>query len=134
MILTRKGDYGLRSILYLAKQPPGKVSPIKEISDAMEIPTVFLAKVMKQFVKRGLVLSKRGVTGGYMLAKPSSAINLKEIIETLEGPIAINKCLKKKDPCHRRNECDAAPVWDLIQRNFISDLDQYTIRKILDVQ
>jgi Rrf2 family protein len=132
MILTRKGDYGVRAILFLAQQPPGKVSPIKEISQAMEIPTVFLSKVMKQFVRKGFVLPKRGISGGYMLAKPSSAITLKEIIEAIEGPISINKCLLKKAPCNRKKECVAAPVWEEIQRKFVSDLDHYTIGKILN--
>ena len=134
MILTRKGDYGVRAILYLAKQPPGKVSTVKEISDAMDIPSMFLAKVMRQFEKKGFVLSKRGISGGYMLARPPTSITLREVIETIEGPIEINKCLKKKAPCHRKKECVAAPVWEVIQRNFITDLDDYTIRKILDAE
>ena len=134
MILTRKGDYGLRAILHLAKQQPGKVSSIKEIAQSMETPTVFLSKVMKQLVRQGLVLSKRGISGGYMLAKPPSDITLRDIVESLEGPIALNKCLKRKHPCARRRDCDAAPVWEVIQRNFLGDLDHYTVRKILDAR
>jgi Rrf2 family iron-sulfur cluster assembly transcriptional regulator len=132
MILTRKGDYGVRALMYLAKQPPGKLSSIKEISEAMEIPQVFLAKVMKQFVRRGMVTSKRGIAGGYMLGRPPSALTLREIVEAMEGPITMNNCLKKKSPCHRKKECDAAPVWEAIQQNFIRDLERYTIAKIIE--
>ncbi len=131
MILTRKGDYGVRALLYLAKQPPGKLSSMKEISQAMEIPYIFLAKVMKQFVQRKYVISKRGISGGYMLAKAPSSITLREIIETLEGPITMNKCLKKTASCHRKKECEAAPVWEVLQDNFIKGLDQYTVQRIL---
>ena len=131
MIITRKGDYGLRAILYLAQQPPGKLSSIKEISRAMEVPMVFLSKVMKLFVEKGYVISKRGISGGYMLAKPPYAITLREVIEAIEGPLSINKCLLKRNPCGRKPKCVASPVWEKIQKNLLNEMDHYTIGMIL---
>ncbi len=126
-IITRRGDYGVRAILHLAKQPPGKVSTIGEIARAMAIPRVFLAKVMKQFVRKGFVFSKRGIAGGYMLARPAAAITLREVIEAVEGPIFLNNCLVRHDPCNRKADCAVAPVWEAIQKSLMLEIDHYRI-------
>ena len=68
MELTRKGEYAIRGILYLAQQPPGKVSLLSDIADATDAPQTFLAKIFQSFAKLGIVNSYRGTGGGFVLA------------------------------------------------------------------
>ena len=69
MQITREGDYGIRSVLYLARQPFKKISFVNEISEEYKIPRSFLAKILQKLVKAKIVRSYRGVKGGFSLAK-----------------------------------------------------------------
>ena len=109
--ISRKIDYGLRAMIYLASIPPAMVVPFREIARQMMVPEDFLAKILKTLVDEGLVKSTRGPHGGYTLAKPSAEINFLTIIEAFEGPIAINVCLDGADPCSKTEFCTMVDVW-----------------------
>jgi Rrf2 family protein len=109
--ISRKIDYGLRAMIYLASIPPAMVVPFREIARQMMVPEDFLAKILKTLVDEGLVKSTRGPHGGYTLAKPSADINFLTIIEAVEGPIAINVCLDGADPCSKAEFCTMVDVW-----------------------
>jgi Rrf2 family protein len=109
--ISRKIDYGLRAMLHLASVPPNVVVPFREIARKMLVPEDFLAKILKTLVDEGLVRSARGPHGGYALARPSSEINFLEIIEAIEGPVALNVCLDPDDACARQPGCTLAGVW-----------------------
>jgi len=109
--ISRKIDYGLRAMIYLASIAPEAVVPFREIARQMMIPEDFLAKILKTLVDHGLVKSARGPHGGYALARPPNAINFLEVIEAVEGPIAINVCLDGEDPCAKAQACTMVGVW-----------------------
>lgn len=109
--ISRKIDYGLRAMIYLASIPPAKVVPFREIARQMMVPEDFLAKILKTLVDEGLVKSTRGPHGGYTLAKPPAEISFLTIIEAVEGPIAINVCLDGDDPCSKSDFCTMVDVW-----------------------
>ena len=97
MVISRKVDYGLRAMLYLAALEEGNVCILKDISKDENIPQKFLAKILNHLVKTGLVKSQRGASGGYCLSKPASKITFMEVIEAIEGPFFFNDCLNKKN-------------------------------------
>ncbi len=109
--ISRKIDYGLRAMIYLASIPPATVVPFREIARQMMVPEDFLAKILKTLVDEGLVKSTRGPHGGYTLAKPPAEISFLTIIEAVEGPIAINVCLDGDDPCSKSDVCTMVDVW-----------------------
>ncbi len=109
--ISRKIDYGLRAMIYLASIPPEVVVPFREIARQMMIPEDFLAKILKTLVDHGLVKSARGPHGGYALAQPASEISFLQVIEAVEGPIAINVCLDGDDPCGKAEACTMVSVW-----------------------
>ncbi len=109
--ISRKIDYGLRAMIYLASLPLGAVVPFREIARQMMIPEDFLAKILKTLVDHGLVRSARGPHGGYTLAIPADEISFLHVIESVEGPIAINVCLDGDDPCSKADACTMANVW-----------------------
>ncbi len=130
MELTRKGEYAIRGILYLASQPRGKVVLISEIAEAAEIPRSFLSKIFQSFAKTGLVGSFRGTGGGFVLARPASQITLREIVEAVEGPILPNRCLIGKGTCLRDDTCRVHPVWRRVQNEVVAILDGITLEEL----
>ena len=129
--LTRDGEYAVRAVVYLASQPEGKISLISEISETQEVPKSYLSKIMQNLVRSGLVKSRRGAKGGFVLARPADQITLRQTIEALEGPIHLNVCLIKKGECHRDDLCPVHPVWKEAQRVLIEVLDSKTIANLV---
>jgi Rrf2 family protein len=86
-----------------------------------------MAKILQAFAKQGVVRSSRGARGGFTLARPSSEITLREIVEAVEGPIVPNRCLIGKGACSREAACNVHPVWKAVQTQVVSILDCVTI-------
>jgi Rrf2 family protein len=117
--ISRKIDYGLRAMIYLASIPSGAVVPFREIGRHMDVPEDFLAKILKTLVDQGLVRSTRGPHGGYALARLSTAISFLDVIEAVEGPVALNVCLDGEDACGHSTCCTMVSVWRLGQERML---------------
>ncbi|RII27279.1 MAG: Rrf2 family transcriptional regulator [Geobacter sp.] len=130
MELTRKGEYAIRGIIYLARQTPGKMALISEIAEATEVPQTFLAKIFQNFAKLGLVNSYRGTGGGFMLGRPASRITLREVVEAVEGPIIPNRCLMGGSACDFDSHCNVHPVWRRVQSEVVRILESVTIEEL----
>jgi len=130
MQITRTEEYGLKGIIFLAKQPPEKVVLISEISKDQNIPEAFLAKIFQRLSKAGLLRSVRGANGGFSLGKPAHKITMREIIEALEGPIALNRCLVREGECEEEKKCPLYPVWGKLQQRILEILDETTMEDL----
>jgi Rrf2 family protein len=109
--VSRKIDYALRAMVHLASIAPDRVVPFRGIAREMDVPEDFLAKILKTLVDQGLVRSARGPHGGYTLGRPASEISFLEVIEAVEGPVALNVCLDGDDACGRSATCTMVAVW-----------------------
>ena len=116
--LSKGSEYAIRSILYLSRQPKGKVCYSHEVATAQEIPLAYLAKVFQSLSKGGIIKSTRGTKGGVSLLKSPRAISLYDVIVAVEGEIFLNDCLIHKGYCHRDPVCPAHFYWKDIQKNF----------------
>jgi len=130
MELTRKGEYAIRGIIYLAGLRQGEVALISEIAEATGVPQTFLAKIMQSFAKIGLVNSFRGTGGGFVLGRPASRITLREVVEAVEGPIMPNRCLMDDSSCALNRTCLVHPVWRTVQSKVVEILDGVTIEML----
>jgi Rrf2 family transcriptional regulator, iron-sulfur cluster assembly transcription factor len=130
MQITRSGEYGLRGLVFLAKQPPGKVTLVSEISREQKIPETFLAKIFQRLSKAGLLRSVRGAGGGFSLGKPANEITMREIVEAIEGPIALNRCLLRQGECEEEKVCPLRQVWEEAQQRFVEVLDRTTMEDL----
>ncbi|NOY53360.1 MAG: Rrf2 family transcriptional regulator [Deltaproteobacteria bacterium] len=126
MELTRAADYALRGVLYLSLQPEGTLSVISEIAEQMDIPEGFLARIFQTLAKSGIIRSHRGKKGGFSLALPAEEINMRKVIETMEGPIHLNRCLNGYGDCGRGTLCSLHDVWCRIQEQVITTLGETT--------
>ena len=105
MKLSRRTDYALRAMTFLAIHPQDGPHSIAEISRAEKIPKEFTAKVLKELCRTGFIRSRLGPRGGYRLARPAEEITVLEIIEALDGPLAINDCLAEPGFCEQTPGC-----------------------------
>ncbi|HZD40011.1 MAG TPA: Rrf2 family transcriptional regulator [Terriglobales bacterium] len=127
MQISRRVDYGLRAIIYLAGQNPEKCCSIAEISARQGIPKKFLEKIIQDLLRTGLIRSKRGSCGGYALARLPGEISFHDVIEALEGPIAVNACMDFVSGCDQLSRCAMVSVWSEIQRRVTEVFTQTTL-------
>lgn len=97
MRITQEADYAVRIVDCLARQ--GKRLDAGRISETTEVTLRFTLKILRKLVMSGIVVSYKGVRGGYELARKPEDINLRQVIEAVDGPIAISKCLCGELPC-----------------------------------
>ncbi len=111
MQLTMTGEYAIRAMVHLSTLPPDTVAQISDISRKWDIPETFLRKIVARLVRAGFIKSNRGVGGGITLARPADRITLLEVIEEIEGPMALNRCLIEPDFCTRTKVCLVHGLW-----------------------
>jgi Rrf2 family protein len=111
MQFTRKGDYALKAMAYLAETKSSNPHTIDEISEKSNVPRHFLAKILKDLTRANLLIAVKGARGGYTLARRPSEISLLDVIEASVGPLALNICLEGKDRCSELSTCGLYPVW-----------------------
>ncbi len=133
MKLTRSGEYGINGLLYLARSPEGTVAYVREVSEALNISESFLAKIFQAFVRSGILASQRGIRGGYSLTRPPSNITLRETIEAVQGPIALNKCLLREErPCGRHRRCGLRKALQEVQGKVEDYFESTTIGSLAE--
>jgi Rrf2 family iron-sulfur cluster assembly transcriptional regulator len=111
MQLTMTGEYAVRAMMHVASLPKNAIAQIPEISKEWDIPENFLRKIIAKLTKGGLLRSRRGVRGGVALGKAAKKITLLDVIELVEGPMALNKCLINPRFCRRTGTCSVHVVW-----------------------
>jgi Rrf2 family protein len=100
-MLTAKGKYGLKALVHLATLEPGKTTQAVDIASANNIPKKFLDAILGDLRNAGIVFSKKGPGGGYLLARAPGEINIGQVIRTLDGPLAPIACASRTayQPC-----------------------------------
>ena len=104
---TKKTDYALLALSYLATEGESRLVGPREIAGRYEIPSELLAKVMQTLAKRGLVTSVPGPTGGYRLDRTAKLISVGEVVEAMDGPLAIAQCWEEAgvNGCAQARHC-----------------------------
>lgn len=131
LVPTRRTDYGIRALLFLAHRYPDSAKAA-EIGEAMEIPIGFLHQVLQELQRARLVISRPGRTGGYALAKHPEAITIRRIVEALEGPLDAQECALRGGPCHWEDVCALHWVWSGAQNAIIEALDAATLARVAE--
>ncbi len=115
--LTRQSDYGIVLMTHFAGFPDKSVQNARDLARCTNLPLPTVSKILKALARAGLLVSHRGVKGGYGLARPPAKINVDEIIEALEGPIALTDCLDHEtDECGIEFCCPVRTNWQRINK------------------
>ncbi len=110
--LTRRGDYAVRAMLALAGAGPDTWLSATRIADQMNIPERFLPRVLRELSKAGLLVARGGRLGGYRLARPAEAISLLDVIDAVEPPDAVPRCIVRGIPCGLDGRCIVHEAFD----------------------
>ncbi len=140
MKISKKAEYGLRAMLYLAKTQPAfakatvgkkdkkiKTIPLREIAKKEKIPFDFLEKIMGNLEKAGLIKAKKGAQGGYFLAKPANEITPGDIVMVLEENMTQTHCLG----CPMAGCCTSEDVWSEVQQSLDSSLNAVSLADLI---
>jgi len=126
--LSKKADYALMAIQYMASKGTDRVVNTKEIAEEYKIPVELLAKVLQKLGKKGLIVSQNGPKGGYVLAKPPEAISVLSIIQAIEGLVGITECYHNEDSqCMQMAHCNIRNPIRNIQNSIYGLLDSMSI-------
>jgi Rrf2 family protein len=134
MRLTRGTDYGIRGMIYLATLPPGHVALVRDVAAAQDVPESYMAKIFQDLSRSGLMISHRGAKGGFSLGRTPEQISLRELIEALEGPIALLPCLDPHRRCERSEDCTLRQTMAATQSLLLEQLDHTSLRSLAGTQ
>jgi Rrf2 family protein len=129
--ITRQADYALRAVTDIACAQDGEKVSTASIAARQKIPLPFLAKIVSQLVVRGILESTRGASGGVRLAHPAEAINVCQIIEAIDGPIAINVCVHNPAVCEYSDLCALCEVFTTTQTEVVRRLESISIADLI---
>lgn len=132
MRITLESDYALRIVGELAGL--SQVADAKTISERTSVTQKFALKILHKLVKGGIVISHKGAKGGYELNKSPDKITLKQVIELIDGPIAIVRCLESSECCSLNSDkssCIYHHIFDKISFEVAMKLESITISDVL---
>lgn len=129
--ITRQADYALRAATEVASIEDGERVSTATIATRQQIPLPFLAKIVSQLVVRGIFEATRGASGGVRLARPANTINMREIIETIDGPISLNTCARDTAMCERSMTCALCEIFVDTQRALVTKLENVTLEDLV---
>lgn len=121
MLYSRSAEYAIRALVYMARIPEGKYAMTRVIAEEEQIPVHFLAKILQELARKGLLKSNKGPAGGFTLRIPADEIRLLQIVEAMDGP-----CLAQA--------CDQIPwildSWKALHSRIMESLGQSTVAAV----
>ena len=132
--LTKKADYGLIAMRFLAEQGSGSSLSAKDIAEAHGIPTELLAKILQKLVKAHLLVSHHGINGGYVLARDPHSISAFEVIRAIEGPVFITSCVTVSGNCEHTDRCTVREPLRKVRESIEQVLTHITISDMAEVK
>jgi FeS assembly SUF system regulator len=124
--MSKLTDYGTLVLAQLAAQQGG-VASAGQVAGATHIGQATVSKLLKSLAKAGFVVSERGVQGGYALARAPELISAAEIIDALEGPVAITECSSADGCCDLEEYCRVGRAWQRINHSIREALQQVSL-------
>jgi Rrf2 family transcriptional regulator, cysteine metabolism repressor len=139
MMFSTKAEYGVRVMVELARRAGEDPIPLAEIAAHDGLPLAYLEHLVARLRKAGLVDSRRGSRGGYLLARPSTEITMAEVVEALEGSIAPIECISQAADgsivCSRESNpghvCPTKLLWTRVRFSIVSTLRETTLADLI---
>jgi Rrf2 family protein len=135
-MISQKAKYALRALIVLARLPAGETVQTQELAEAAAVPKRFLEQILLDLKARGLVASRRGQKGGYVLLKPAAKITFGEVLRVIDGPIAPLPCLsmtayRRCEDCRDEATCEIRLVFGRAYEATRRVLDRVTLAQAI---
>ncbi|NLX77548.1 MAG: Rrf2 family transcriptional regulator [Clostridiaceae bacterium] len=134
MKISTRGQYGLEALVYLALNTSSGPVSIKNIAQYCGMSEAYILQIFLVLRRAGIISSMRGAQGGYMLSRDSAEITVKEVLETLEGPLALVECVAVgcEETCIRYEMCCTRLLWEKISERLALLAGSITIADLVD--
>jgi FeS assembly SUF system regulator len=127
--ISKLTDYATVILARLAAEPERRFTAAQiALETHLALPTV--SKLLKQLQRHALVLSTRGLHGGYLLARPAAEINAAQILDALEGPVALTECAGSASHCCIETTCLVSKAWQRVNLAVRRSLQEITLREL----
>lgn len=128
MIFSPTSQHALRALIYLATHIEDGPILGRTIAEAEKIPRQFLSKILHSLRNEGLVKSTMGPGGGYQLALPADKITVERVVESIEGPLQLDRtCILGLDRCSDRTPCALHDKWKEFRENLAQSIHQISL-------
>ena len=131
MRINTRVRYAIRMMADMAKHGHGEPVALRDVAARQNLPKMYLSQLMAPLKSAGLIKSFWGNRGGYVLNRPASEITLLDIIEAVEGPIALLDCVLDPELCERSDYCECIGVWQTINESIVATLQHYTLADLV---
>lgn len=137
-MLTKKAKYGLKAMVDLARLAPGKSTFVADVADRNAIPKKFLDAILGDLRNAGMLTSKKGKSGGYMLAKSAEDITVGAIVRALDGPLAPINCASRTayvpcEDCENVRTCQVRLMMLEVRDAMSRILDEHSLAEMRDI-
>ena len=135
MKVSTRGDYACRALLSLALHADGNPTSVRDIAERTALPQPYLEQILLALKGAGIVSSKRGVGGGYVLARPTNEITLAQIVSAVDGPIVIGDFGEphQDGACDHEGQCVLLAVWANVGEYMRRHLEAMTLADIAEM-
>jgi Rrf2 family protein len=133
MRVSTRGDYACRALLSLALHADeGAPTSVRDIAERTGLPQPYLEQILLALKGAGLVRSKRGVGGGYILARSPAEIRLSDVVSAVDGPIALGDFGEphQDGACDHEGQCVLLAIWHIVGEQIQRHLDGYTLADV----
>ncbi|MHB1687244.1 MAG: RrF2 family transcriptional regulator [Ignavibacteriaceae bacterium] len=130
VIFSKKCEYGLQAVLYLAAKDDSELVSAEDISKKLNIPKEFVSKILQSLTESGLVYSKKGKKGGFALAKKPNKIRLIDIVAAIDGLGIFNSCVLGFPECSPDHPCPLHEKWGALRTNAYNMLTDETLDQL----
>jgi len=130
MRTTAKAEYAVRAAVELAAVGAGEPVKAEQIAEAQSIPLNFLENILAELRRAGIVESRRGAAGGYLLARPADAISLADVIRAVEGPLANVRGMSPDTLDYEGSAERLRDVWVALRASVRVVLEQVTLADV----
>lgn len=122
MIYSRSAEYAIRALIPLAQLPPGELALVKTLAAQTGIPSHFLAKILQDLARLGVLKSTKGPHGGFRLNQPPEEITMLRIVEAIDGPGRYDGCIGGSAECNDRAACAMHDGWTALRSRIMDYL------------
>jgi Rrf2 family iron-sulfur cluster assembly transcriptional regulator len=129
-VIKRNTDYALRAVVELAGRSGHEPVATREIASRQRIPYQLACKLLQRLHKAGIVKSSMGPAGGFMLSGNPSKITVRQVVEVIQGPVQLNRCLFRKSLCRLSRRCTISPELGRLQKKINAFLDGLTLDRL----
>jgi Rrf2 family iron-sulfur cluster assembly transcriptional regulator len=127
MIYSRSAEYAIRALVQMAPLPPGEFAMVKHIAAESAIPSHFLAKILQELARDGILQSSKGPHGGFRLHQPPEEISMLKIVEAVDGAGRYDRCIGGLPECTDRAPCGMHDSWKELRSRIIEYLEETSI-------